>query len=255
MSEDGRKPHTVGACLNTVKILKALAASEEPMKLVQISKTVDALPSTCLNLLRTLADEDFVEHDPATKSYALGKGLFDIVHDSLLSRDNRSLIIALLDKFSRRHRVSVMLWKRFGDKELTIIEYSASGAIVQIRPRLGMRVPLLTGSMGRIIAGSGELDEATLRERFSEIQWHQAMDFEDFMQQAREARSRGWSADSGTMDSTRSGISSAIPHQGSTEYIVSVAILADQVDSDQMENIGCELVQLARSIGEEGVHL
>lgn len=249
LPKDVRPAYTVGAALTTARILRYLGSTGEPVRLVRIAADLQLNPSTCLNILRTLTDEGLVKHQAQTKTYALGLGIIELARSALMRLEQRDLIQPLLDDFSRRHGVTVMLWQRIEEAQLVLTAYSMVGAIVQIRALIGTRVPLLNGSMGRVIAAFGDLDEATLRARFAEVQWQGAIDFETFMEEARVARARRWAIDSGTADAARHGMSAPVIERGPLQRIVSAALFANQLPPNHLQTVGAELAELASEIG------
>lgn len=240
--------YTVGATLNTVRILRYLGSAGEPVRLVRITAELGLNASTCLNILRTLVDEGMVLHQGASKTYALGFGTVELARQALSRSEGLEMVQSLLDEFSRQHGVSIMLWRRINDTHLMAIAYSAAGSLMHIKVDIGTRLPLLAGSMGRVVAASGELDESTLRARFSEVPWHKPFDFDLFLQQVEKARKQGWGSDRGEITAGRHGVSVAVPNGTRITHIVNVALFAHQLDEVQFHSLSQDLVQLAAKI-------
>src|SRR4051812_30384660 len=78
---ENKKP--VGAVLAVVKVLRFLSDNPEPIGASHLAKNVGLYPSTCFNILRTLAQDDLISFDPATKMYALGLGVIDFARGFL----------------------------------------------------------------------------------------------------------------------------------------------------------------------------
>lgn len=239
--------YTVGAALNAVRILRYLAAAGTPIRLTRIARDLELHASNCLNLLRTLTDAGMVEHDRAAKSYALGMGIMEIAHSLMTRLESPQTVQPLLDAFSQRHGVSVMLWRRASDADLVLVARSTRGMAVHIGAEVGARLPLLTGSMGYVIAGSGIVDEAALRAHFSAVAWGRTDDFESFMAKARTAHEQGWSYGSGD---GRQGLSALVKGPpGASLRIVNAAMFSADHPRAQLDLMARDLISLAEALG------
>lgn len=235
-------PHTVGAVHGAMRILRYLGQTGAPVRLIEITRALDLNPSTCLNILRTLADDGFVEHQPLMKTYALGPALLDLARSFLIGIEEHDRIQPLLDEFSRRNRASIALWRRLDDRELVTVAHSALGALVHLRALVGTRVPILTGSMGQALASAENPEQDWLLARFEEAEWKSSPDFSAFLDAVRLARRRGWAVDQGTYG----GVAVALPPaSGKVDFIVSVMFFGNQLSEEQIAAIGSELVALA----------
>lgn len=250
MTETGRPPYTVGAVLSAARILRYLGDQDEPVRLVRIASALGINPSTCLNILRTLTDEGLVCQQVSGKVYSLGPGLIELAHRELRRGEDLNLIRPMIDRLARKRRVSILLWRRIGHDVLVLAACAVSDAVLHIRGDVGVQVPLLTGSMGRILASSGGLDDTMLRECFAKVEWQKSIDFDTYMEQVEQARVRGWSVDSGYTSSTLSGLSAPIPNLGApTERVLTATFLAEQFSDHELEAIARDLVEVANAIG------
>ena len=235
-------PHTVGAVHGALRILRYLSQTGKPVRLIEITRALDLNPSTCLNILRTLADDGFVEHQPLIKTYALGTAMLDLARCFLIGIEEHDRIQPLLDEFSRRNRASIALWRRLDDRELVTVAHSGLGALVHLRALVGTRVPILTGAMGQALACAEQCEQDWLLARFAEAGWKSSPDFSAFLDAVRLARKRGWAVDQGTYG----GIAVALPPaSGKVDFILSIMFFGNQLSDDQIEVSGGELAALA----------
>lgn len=239
-------PHTVGAVHAALRIMRHLGDTGKPVRLVEITRALDLNPSTCLNILRTLADNGFVEHQPLLKTWALGPSVLDLARNFLIGVDEHDRLQPLLDDFSRRNRASVALWRRHDDRELVTVAHSGLGALVQLRALVGTRVPILTGSMGRALASAEDCDHDWLLARFGEAAWKSSNDFSAFLDGVRMARRKGWAADQGTYG----GVAVPLARNGRVEFIISIMFFGNQLSEAQIEAVGSELLALAPDIAQ-----
>ena len=75
----GNAPVTVKPVVNAIRILRLLSQAGRPERAVDIARQLDINPSTCFNILRTLAAEDMVEFNAMSKRYSAGLGLARLV--------------------------------------------------------------------------------------------------------------------------------------------------------------------------------
>lgn len=239
--------HTVGAARNAIRILRYLAAAGAPVRLTPMARDLQLHASHCLNLLRTLADQTMVLHDPVAKTYAIGIGVLTLAQCALSRHEAPQLVQPLLDAFSRRHRVSVMLWRRVADDELMVMARSVQGATLHISADLGTRLPLLTGSMGHVVGGSGLFEQAELRRHFDAIDWQRDSDFAAFLEESAKARRQGWYLGGG---GGWQGLSVLVPSPpGGPLRIVNAAILSTRQADERLERLVEELIALAATLG------
>lgn len=249
MSVQERPAYTVGAALNAARILRYLGSHEEPVRLTRIAGDLDLHASTCLNILRTLADEGLVHQQAAAKTYSLGLGVIELARRALRQGEDLAIVRPMMEKLARKHGVTTLMWRRRPD-HFVLVAAATAGADLHIGADLGTRFPLLGGSLGRVLAGSGELDEASLRKRFGEVDWSSGIDFATYMAQAREAHARGWAVDKGDYHGAHAGLSAAVPTlDGTVERVLNVALFSAQFSEATLEAIGRDLVELAAAIG------
>ena len=83
MSENAgpKSAKIVGSARNATRILQWLSRQERPVRLAEVSGTLAINPSTCLNILHTLAEDGFVV--VRDKSYALGPETVNLAYRAL----------------------------------------------------------------------------------------------------------------------------------------------------------------------------
>lgn len=245
--EQSRTPtHTVGAALNAVRILRHLAAARAPVRLTPIARDLGLHASNCLNLLRTLVDEQMVHHDPVTKAYSIGMGVVALAQGAIAWHESPHAVQPLLDAFSREHAMSVMVWRRVNEAEMMLVARSVQGATVHVSADIGARLPMLTGSMGHVIAGSGVLDEASVRHHFDAIAWGRDADFGHFLAECRKAAEQGWYLGSGE---GWQGLSALVPAPpGAPVRVVNAVMLSSNYPREFIEALAHDLKLLAAAL-------
>lgn len=253
MSED-RAAHTpssmpaglVGSVASAARILGYLGAAQTPLRLTQISRPLGINTSTCLNILRTLATEGFVRIDGAAKTYGLGRRIVELARDALNHEENLGGLRPAMEALALKYGVSVILWGRLDSEHLISLDAAVGEPLRSVHVRLGLRVPLLTGSMGRLFAA--ELDASRISRMFDAIAWQKPLDLGGYMRQVAEAAERGWALDAGYFNTGMWGIAVPIPHPGAPlDRILSAVLLTDQTDPAVIDGVAHDLIAAARA--------
>ena len=242
---------SVGAVASATRILGYLGAAPAPLRLTQISRPLGINASTCLNILRTLAAEGFVRVDGATKTYGLGRRIVELARDALSHGENLGSLRPAMEALARRYGITIMLWGRLDPEHLILLATAVGEPLRSIHAELGMRVPLLTGSMGRIFAG--EMDAETLRRRFDAVVWQKPLDFETYRREVQITSDRGWALDAGYFNTAMWGISVPASRRGAQiDQVINAVLLADQHDSATIDRIAQDLLAVG---GANGIRL
>ncbi|MBM6577836.1 IclR family transcriptional regulator [Microvirga sp. SRT01] len=185
----------VGAVVAGLAVLRYLAASPAPMPLSRITRDVGLNPSTCLNILRTLTQENYVSLDPHSKLYAMGLGALELVSGVLAHGGDLSSVRMLMDGISREESATVTLWRRISDHRMMLILEALPAGNVSIKMNIGQRLPLLIGAAGRLMAAFTRLSEAELRQQFRTLRLEQPMTFKEFQADVEQTIARGYAVD------------------------------------------------------------
>ncbi|MDP3138106.1 MAG: IclR family transcriptional regulator [Burkholderiaceae bacterium] len=238
-----RKP--VGAVLNAVSILRYLAEQSAPVGITQVARTLALNPSTCFNILRTLAGERFVFFDPATKTYKLGQGVADLAQGATIFGRNVDVVRGLIERIANDHDVAVTLWRPVSEDRMLLILAAFTAGQTRIHMSVGEHLPLLIGSAGRIMAAFMDLGVRELRRQFKQIRWEQPMSFEEYMAEVKEARDRGWSIDKGNYIAGISSVAAPIfDDAGRLIMACTATTFSQKLDMAQAERVGKELARL-----------
>lgn len=235
----------VGAVANAARILSYLGAAKAPLRLTQISRPLGINNSTCLNILRTLVAEGFVRLDGAAKTYGLGRRIVELARDALNHGEHLGALRPAMEALAQEYGITVMLWGRLDPEHLILLATAVGEPLRSIHAELGIRVPLLSGSMGRLFAADQDLK--VLRRLFDGIEWQKPLDFETYLRQVAESADRGWALDAGYFSAAMWGLSAPVSHpDGPLDRIVSAVLLSDQHDPVTVERIAQNLVAVGR---------
>ena len=188
---------TVPAVSRAAAILRLLGRSAEPVGVQAIARALDIVPSTCLHILRTLAAEEFVSVDPATKRYALGAGLLTLSRQWLGQNPFAELAQPVLERIAREHGVTAIGVQIIGLEHLLVVAMARSEGMIQLHTQIGSRFPAAISATGRCIAAFGGHDREELRRRFRRLRWDNPPSLADWEAQVEETRANGYAIDPG----------------------------------------------------------
>ena len=194
-SADGCSKAPVITC--ALAVLKLLAKSASPLPLQVIARDTGLVPSTCLYVLRALADEELVAFDSDTKRYALGAGVLVLAQRWLEQDSFASVVQSQLDQISHEFGVTSLGVQIFGLDHIIVVASSTAGNNFQISARVGSRFPALISATGRCIAAWANCDDSELRERFKHLRWDNPPEFNEWLKQVEVARKQGFAVDEG----------------------------------------------------------
>ncbi len=242
----------VGSVASAMRILDLLAESPAALRLKDIAGPLGINTSTCLNILRTLSASGMVVHDIATKTYAPGLGLVALAR-SALSRNERVRIgEPLLRDIARRYAITAMLWQRAGRDKMILLSVATGEDAWRIQVQVGSRAPILQGSMGRLMIARSGLSPEEQRAGFEALKWDKAISFGEFMEQAEQARERGWASDECYFNRSMISLSAPVTDSaGNCDAVITAAMFAGQHDEKGRIQIAGEIMRVALAMQTE----
>lgn len=239
----------VGAVASAIKILRYLSVAPEPVGVTRIAKDLKLNPSTCFNILRTLAAEDFVYFEPSGKTYVIGWGVMDLARGATTAHGDISTVRPQMDRIAQEHGVTVTLWQRISPRRKMLILSAVTRNAIRIQMAVGQRLPIFHGATGRVLAAHSGLSREEIRQRFDEIRWDQPISCEEFVAQVEEARRSGWALDDGNFAAgIRSVAVAVVGDNGEANLAVNATMFAGQYDSERAEAVIADLKELARRL-------
>lgn len=237
----------VGSARNATRILDYLSRQPAPVRLTDIVGALGINSSTCFNILHTLVEDGFVIVQ--NRAYSAGPELVHLAYRVLESVDDLSRVQMLIERFSQVHRVSVVLWHLDQDNVVAVRSQTDNSMLLSVNVSLMRKMPMLTGSVGRVIAGLLPLSAARLKAEFARAQWP-SLTLEQFKAQAALASERGYAIETGDYSDGIHAIAAPVPGpQDGIFRIVSIYALANDLPLEAMSRVGEALVQLASEIG------
>jgi DNA-binding IclR family transcriptional regulator len=224
---------------NAIRILRYLSQTAAPERAADIARHLSINPSTCFNILRTLAAEDVIDFNPMSKMYSVGLGLAKLV-DQLMTQGQRiELARPAMEVLAARFQVTVTLWRRMGLDRIVLVSSVASPTALRIDMPSGQRLPLLMGASGRLFVGQLGWSEEEARVEFERIRWSRSISFETYWREVGRAKRRGWAVDDGYFANGILTVAAPVRDPaGAIAFTISAVMIRGQHDDVGVEAIG-----------------
>ncbi|GGF15483.1 transcriptional regulator [Aliidongia dinghuensis] len=239
----------VGAVVHAIRILQYLADATAPLGVAAVSRGTGISPSTCFNILRTLARARFVAFNSVDKVYSLGLGVAELAA-GLVGISPADLIRPELERLALNYDMLIVLWRVMDEGHIALVDRAHSATAVRVEMRLGLRLPTLVGAVGRCFAAATHLPEAELRRRFGALRWQDPPSFETYLADIAEARERGWAREDGNLYRGLVTVAALVTDQaGRPRFGISGITIAGQHPSETIDRLGAELKDVCAFIG------
>lgn len=185
------------AIARAAAILRLLGKTDTPLGVNAIARELELVPSTCLYVLRALAQEELVAFDPDTKRYRLEAGVLTLARGWLRSNQFSDLAQPVLDRLASDHDVTMLGVQIVGLDHIIVVALAQGAGNFQFSAQIGSRFPALISATGRCIAAFGDTGNAELERRFKTLRWDNPPSFAQWMEQVGETRAQGYAVDAG----------------------------------------------------------
>jgi IclR family acetate operon transcriptional repressor len=129
-------------------ILDVLAG--EPATIAAVSSSLGLHRSTVFRLLANLERRGFVRKDDLSGAYSLGMKLYHLGTKALEEQVPIHRLRPLLDELASQTQYTAQIWMRLGH-EATCVDQVESPRDFRIVGRIGRRIPLNVGAVGRVL--------------------------------------------------------------------------------------------------------
>ncbi len=246
---DGSAQRDVGAVVHAIRILQHLAEATSPLGVAAVARGTGISPSTCFNILRTLARARFVAFHTVDKVYTLGMAAAELAA-GLVGISPAELIRPELERLALNYDMLIVLWRVTDEGHIALIDRAHSLTAVRVEMGVGLRLPTLVGAVGRCIAAVFDLPETELRRRFCALRWQSPPSFEAYLADVAQARERGWARDDGNLYRGLITVASLITDRNKLpRFGISGITIAGQHASETVDRLGAELREVCTFTG------
>ncbi|MGY8960279.1 MAG: IclR family transcriptional regulator [Alphaproteobacteria bacterium] len=245
-------PRPVPAVTRSVAILRFLGRHDAPVGVVAIARELGIIPSTCLQILRTLVLEELVSVDAETKCYALDAGMVTLAR-SALRRDRFAQIVQPeLDRLSTKFGVTAIGVRVIGLQHMNVLAISHSHLAFRIQVDVGSRFPALISATGRCLAAHCGHSEHEIKRAFKALRWEDAPDYDTWRSEVEQTRQTGYGVDEGNYIRGVTVAAAPVFGLGDTmAYGVALVGLSEQMRDSGLDIIGAEVKSIAAELTEK----
>jgi len=241
---------SVRAVVQAMRILRNLAGQGPPAGVTAIARATGMNPSTCFNILRTLAAEGLVVFDAQAKTYRLGLGVMELA-TGLMGASPIDLIRPDLERLALNRPAVLCIWIVTNTDRIVLADRiwdPGNPVRTEIAPNL--RLPSFAGAVGRCVAASRRVSEDELRHRFAGIRWQNPPEFSEYLADIRAAERLGYAFDRGQAFIGLDSAAAVVTDQnGQPRYGLSAVVIHGQVSYADLDAMGAELGDSAARIG------
>lgn len=233
-------------------VLRLLGKSAAPLGVQAIARELGLVPSTCLYVLRALADEELVSFDPDTKRYALEAGVLTLARQWLRRNQFNDLAQPLLDRLAQTFGATMLGVQTMGLDHMIVVAISQSGQSFQLSTQIGSRFPALISATGRCVAAFGDYSDAELEARFRTLRWDEPPTFEEWKEQVSLARTQGFAIDQGNYISGVTVVSAPVwKARGKPSHALVATGIGSALKRSGLPELQEGLVSAARSLSNQ----
>jgi DNA-binding IclR family transcriptional regulator len=235
----------VGSVVQAIAVLRHLGSLERPQGVTAIAGRLGLSPSSCFNILKTLAAEELATFDPETRAYGLGPGAIELARAALGRDEVARVARSGMDRIAADHDVAVGLWRLGGGDRLTLTALAESEASARIHLVIGQRQPAVAGATGRAVLAARAVSDDEIREACRIVRWQHAPKPADYVAQVREARNCGWAIDIDQIIRGMTTVASTIAdEEGRVRFCLSASTFTGRETPQRIAAIG-ETVRVA----------
>jgi DNA-binding IclR family transcriptional regulator len=143
-------PGSIQSVERAAAILRMLARGPGPLRLAEISSSLQLAKGTAHGLLRTLTEVGFVEQDRVSGRYSLGPGLTTLGHDYLDGNELRARSMNWADPLAARTGEAVRIGVLDG-AEVLVVHYVFRPDRTPQHADVGARLPAHATALGKLL--------------------------------------------------------------------------------------------------------
>lgn len=250
---DYRVP-SVALAAQTLKLLSRHKYKSCSLK--DIADKLNASPTTCLRVLRTLEQEDFVHYDPETKRYSLGPYLIPLGNRAAELNDAFTRAASEIKRVASLTGLTTALVQRWDDRLVYIATAGAAPEDTR-RTRLsisaGQPAPLTNGAHGRCFLAYDDEPEwqRHIAAGLPALTPDSITDPQRFIEALREVRRNGYAVSHGEYRMGMSAVDVPIfDKTGRVDLVMTCIYVTSQVDAASLSDVISVLRAASRKLSD-----
>ena len=243
----------VPALTRGIAILRLLGRGDEPLGVHAIARALDLVPSTCLHILRVLADENLVVVDPVSKKYGVAAGLVALARSALRQHTFPLVVQPELDELAQSYGSTAIGAEASGLEHMIVVAMARSDSPLRVHVDIGSRFPALISATGRCVAAFGTYPQTEVEARFAGLRWDNPPTLANWRKEVRAAQKAGYAVDDGQYIRGVSIVAAPVRMpNGSINALVVVGV-SEQMRRTGLATIGEDLharaIRVSRALG------
>lgn len=249
-------PSLAPAVAGATRILDLLGASDEALRMSDISRALGISKASVFRIMRALAAAEYVELDDQTATYRLGRKLM-LLGSSVLARlDLAEIAMPYLDALMRRHHEEAHLGV-FVQGEVVYLSRVVSLEPALLSSAIGLRAPTHCTSVGKALLAfqRQEIVTRTIAAGLRSYTSHTITEAAALRETLEGIRTVGWATSFEEYEIGLNSVGAPIrDHTGAVRAAISVSGPAHRMTRTRTARIGPELVEVAERISADLGH-
>ena len=225
--------------------------------LKSIADKLGASPTTCLRVLRTLEQEEFIHCDGETKRYSLGPYLVPLGNRAAELNDTVARASREIKRIAAVTGLTTAVIQRWDDRPVFIATAQPAeddGRLTRLSITIGQPTPLTSGAHGRCFLAYDH-DEAEWRRHAAAglrpLTANTITDPEQFVETLREVRRNGYAISHGEFYAGTSAVDVPIFEAGGrVALVISCMYVTSQMDDGRLAEVVEVLREAARKLSQ-----
>ncbi|MDQ0298045.1 DNA-binding IclR family transcriptional regulator [Salibacterium salarium] len=155
--ENNESPKGIRTLQRAIDILHCFQEEDRELTLTEISQKIELAKSTTTRLLSTLESNHFVEKNPITSKYRLGRQLYFIGHLAGQSIELRPVAEPTMKRLRNQTKETVNLYVLDGNYRACVQQYESTQSVKHM-VSIGQKLPLTVGAGGKMLLAHQDKD-------------------------------------------------------------------------------------------------
>jgi len=223
--------------------------------LKDIAERLDASPTTCLRILRTLEAENFVHCDVETKKYSLGPYLIPLGNRAAELNDAVARATADIKRIASKTGLTTVLIQRWDDRLVYTASAEPPAESVRLSITVGQQIPMTSGAHGRcFLAFEDEAEwQRVVSAGLPRVTAASITDPGHFIEALREVQRYGYAVSHGEITPGFSAVDVPIfSKTGKVEMVISCMYVTSQMDEHHLSDLIRQLCATSHQLSEWG---
>ena len=241
-------PQTVDKAL---RIIEALAVSDKPLGINELSDRLSYNGSTIYRILRALMIRGYVTQNTQSSKYDLGLKILELSHSLLKRKGVRGIARPLMEKLA--HETSETVGLAILDKgQVVYLDQVDGGEVIRLEFQLGSRWPLHATAAGKACLAymkKEEVDEILKKERLKKYTNYTTTDPKTLFEELKQIKNNGYAFNKGEFQSNVKAVGAPILNIDKRPIgAVVLAVPEERYTENKMVEIGNKIANIGSKI-------